>query len=175
MSKKQRPVLAGLMAILVFGLSACGAGADRASAHQEGKGRGSGHAQPRTDTVTGLQEAVRHVTRKTAKGTRPHLVKKCTTGTRKVKHTERRGSGSKKKTHTRYTTERFRDCKKVRKGTETYTKVVRQERWCVKLDDVNGKSARDDVWYRVSRATYGTLREQDEREKVTFEPSGTGC
>ncbi|GAA2302769.1 hypothetical protein OKJ48_35645 [Streptomyces kunmingensis] len=175
MSWKRRPALAGLTMVLVTVLVACGGGADKGSSAHAGpaKGEDSSAAQreDRPVEIAGVRDSVRHVTRRTTKGTRPHLVKKCATDTRKVKHTRR----SKGRTKTWYSTERHQDCKKVRKGTETYTRVVRQERWCVRLDDVNGKPAKDDVWYRVRPATYSEVNEADARAKVTFEPIEQGC
>ncbi|WP_234477742.1 hypothetical protein [Streptomyces sp. MBT65] len=125
--------------------------------------------------MTGLRDSVRHLAKRTAKGTRPHTVTKCTSATEKVRHTSGSGSGSKKKTRTWYTTETHRKCAKVRRGTETYTRIVRRERWCVSLDDVGGNTAKDDVWYQVTRAAYDEARTADEHARVEFTPTGTGC
>ncbi|MFJ8822811.1 hypothetical protein ACIREE_13615 [Streptomyces sp. NPDC102467] len=175
MSWKRRPVLAGLTMVLVTALAACGGGSDKESSAQAGSAKGGGsyadQHEDRPVKVAGLRDSVRHVGRKTARSTRPHLVKKCATDTRKVKHTRR----SKGRTKTWYATEKHQDCKKVRKGTETYTRVVRQERYCVRLDDVNGKPRKDDVWYRVRPATYSEVNGADDRAKVTFEPVAQGC
>ncbi|MFI6876816.1 hypothetical protein ACIBL6_25610 [Streptomyces sp. NPDC050400] len=173
---KRRPALAGLTMMLVAALAACGGGTDKAASSHGGKAD-SAYAgqhqdrQDRDDKVSGVRDAVRHTTRKTAKGTRPHYVKKCETETRKVKHTQRK----KGRTRTWYTTDRYRDCDKVRKGTETYTRVVRPERWCVRLDDLNGKKAKDDVWFRVAPAVYSKVNGADDRTRVTFEPISKGC
>ncbi|MGY0019846.1 hypothetical protein [Streptomyces sp. cg35] len=175
MSWKRRPALAGLTMMLVAALAACGGGEDRQASAHGGTGKSesshaSGHENGPAEVV-GLRDAVRHVTRRTATGTRPHLVKKCETDTRKVKHTRR----SKGRTRTWYSTEKHQDCARVRRGTEKYTRVVRQERWCVRLDDVNGKSGKDDVWYRVRPATYQKVDGADPRAKVTIEPVAQGC
>ncbi|MFF1258525.1 MULTISPECIES: hypothetical protein [unclassified Streptomyces] len=173
MSVKQRPALAGLTLMLVAVLSACGGGADKGDGH--GGGKGGGYSKPHSDQVRGLYDAVRHLPRKTVKGTRAHMVKECDPATRKVKHTSRSGSGKRKTTRTWYTTERYKQCHKVRKGSETYTRVVRTERWCVRLDDVNGKRAKDDLWFRVSHATYSDVHGKDEHARVKFEPRARGC
>ncbi|RVU28837.1 hypothetical protein EOT10_02945 [Streptomyces antnestii] len=176
MSVKGRPVLAGLMMILVASLGACSA-SDGDRAHSGGKGGGNsgGYARPQSDQVRGLYDAVRHLPRKTAKGTRPHLVKECDPATRKVRHTSRSGAGKRKRTRTWYTTERYERCRKVRKGSERYTRIVRPERWCVRLDDVNGKPRKDDRWFRVSPATYSEVHGKAEHARVKFEPRGRGC
>ncbi|MFJ9407543.1 hypothetical protein [Streptomyces sp. NPDC101393] len=175
MGKKQRLVRAGLTVILVAGLGACGAGADAGTGHPDGGAKGSGKTsqdtRPHTDTVSGLRDGVRHVTKKTVTSTRPHLTRTCTTATKRVKHTKRSGRGKK----TWYTTERHQDCHKVAKGTEKYRRVVRPERWCVRLDDVNGRTSKDDVWYRVNSATYHAALGKDAHARMTIDPAGTGC
>ncbi|MEV5608538.1 hypothetical protein [Streptomyces sp. NPDC052225] len=174
MSLKRRPALAGLTMVLVVALAACGGGNDSGSSSAGGAAKGdSGYAQHKDKDVkvTGLRDSVRHVTRRTRKASRPHYVKKCETESRRVRHTSR----SKGRTRTWYTTESYRDCEKVRKGTETYTRVVRKERWCVRLDDVDGKPKRDDVWYRVSPATYSQVNGADDRAEVSVEWLSQGC
>ncbi|MEV1019493.1 hypothetical protein [Streptomyces sp. NPDC050264] len=175
MSWKPRPALAGLTMVLVTVLAACGGSSDKGASAQAGSAKGgSSYADQHEDKpveVAGLRDSVRHVSRKTARSTRPHLVQKCATDTVKVKHIRR----SKGRTKTWYTTSKHQECKKVRKGSETYTRVVRQERWCVRLDDVNGKPRKDDVWYRVRPATYSEVNQADARAKVTFEPVAQGC
>ncbi|MGW3498205.1 hypothetical protein [Streptomyces sp. NPDC001020] len=170
---KQRLVTAAVTAILMAGLGACGSGADSAQRHGGGNAHQEGQAH--TDRVFGLRDAVRHVPRRTVQDTRPHMVKKCTPATKRVKRTKRTGTGARKKTRTWYTTERYQDCRKVREGTETYRRVVRRERWCVRLDDVKGDTARDDVWYRVNRTTYDEALGTEEHARITFIPVGTGC
>ncbi|MFE5004769.1 hypothetical protein ACFRJ3_09045 [Streptomyces sp. NPDC056696] len=170
---KQRPVLAGLTLMLVAVLSACGGGADKGDGRAGGTG--GAYSKPHSDQVRGLYDAVRHLPRKTVKGTRAHMVKECDPATRKVKHTSRSGSGTRKRTRTWYTTEHYKQCHKVRKGSETYTRVVRTERWCVRLDDVNGKRAKDDLWFRVSPATYSEVRNKDVHARVKFDPRARGC
>ncbi|MFF1562523.1 hypothetical protein ACFVY1_03165 [Streptomyces sp. NPDC058293] len=175
MSVKQRPVLAGLTLVLVAVLSACGGGAGKGDGHAGGKGQGGEYSRQHSDHVRGLYDAVRHLPRKTVKATRAHMVKECDPATRKVKHTSRSGSGKRKRTRTWYTTERYNQCHKVRKGSERYTRVVRPERWCVRLDDVNGKSRKDDRWFRVSPATYSEVHGKAEHARVKFDPRGRGC
>ncbi|MEU6663862.1 hypothetical protein [Streptomyces sp. NPDC046821] len=175
---KGRSALAGLVVVLVACLGACsgsGGGQDHGGAKGPGKSGSYAQEQQNPDLVRGLYDADRHLPRKTARGTRPHMVKSCSPATRKVKHTSRRSSGKRKTTRTWYTTDHYNKCRKVRKGSESYTRVVRPERWCVRLDDVNGKSAVDDRWFRVSPATYSEVHGQAEHARVKFEPRGTGC
>lgn len=178
--------------ILMAGLGACGSGdgsqdddpwtADDGTTSSQYDDAGGADVQetapvpvPVTPTVRGRRNAVRHVTAKTARATRPHLVKKCTSATRQVKHTERTGRGTAKKTRTWYTTEHYQKCSKVRSGTETYTRVVRQERWCVSLDDVDGDAKRDAVWYQVTRVTYDEAAATDRLAPMKFTPEAIGC
>ncbi|MEH0420336.1 hypothetical protein [Streptomyces sp. B21-083] len=184
MPSRKRLMVAGLTMLLMAGLGACGDGKDAPRGDSSASGNnGSGSGKydsapqptPEPTTVSGLRGTVRHITRKTAKATRPHLVKKCALTTEKVKHTSRTGTGSKKKTRTWYTTESSQKCTKVRSGTETYTRVVRQERWCVKLDDVNGDKAKDAVWYQVTHATYNEAAAADRLTLLKFTPRSTGC
>lgn len=174
-------VVGGLTALLIGALSACGggSGSDDSTRSASGVGQGSSstpqQARPTPDTVTGLRDSLRHLARRTAKGTRPRTVTKCTPATKKVRHTSSSGSGSKKKTRTWYTTEQYRKCSQVHSGTETYTRTVRKERWCVSLDDVGGDTAKDDVWYQVTRAVYDEVRTADDHARVEFAPAGTGC
>ncbi|MCC5477062.1 hypothetical protein [Streptomyces barringtoniae] len=155
---------AGATAFLLAALAACG---------------GGGHAggSPSPDPVHGLKDTTRHVSRQTTRATRPHLVKRCTTGTHQVRHSSRSGSGRHRRTRTWYTTERYQDCHKVRSGTETYRRETRPERWCVRLDDVNGNRRQDDVWYRVDRLDYNRVLDADDRTRVQFVPlyPDTGC
>ncbi|MEV7321724.1 hypothetical protein [Streptomyces sp. NPDC093970] len=129
----------------------------------------------RDDSVHGLKEAVRHVGAKTVKATRPHLVPRCTTATRRVRHTSTSRTGGRRTTRTWYTTERHRSCTKVRSGTETYRRTVRTEKWCVELDDVNGVRKRDDVWYEVSRSVYGDALTADRHARLEFVPARESC
>ncbi|WP_405988516.1 hypothetical protein [Streptomyces sp. NBC_00986] len=178
----KRLIAGGLTALLIGALSACGggSGSDNTTRSASGEGQSSSSttapkAQPSPDTVTGLRDSVRHLARQTAKGTRPHTVTQCASASKKVRHTSSSGSGSKKKTRTWYTTEQYRKCSKVRSGTETYTRIVRQERWCVSLDDVGGDTGKDDVWYQVTRAAYDEARIADEHARVELTPTGSGC
>ncbi|WP_405867115.1 hypothetical protein OG407_46485 [Streptomyces sp. NBC_01515] len=176
----KRWIAGGLTALLIGTLSACGSGSESGSSDStSGVGQGSSStpqkARPTPDTVTGLRDSVRHLAKQTAKGTRPHTVTKCASASKKVRHTSSSGSGSKKKTRTWYTTEQHRECSKVRSGTETYTRIVRAERWCVSLDDVGGDTAKDDVWYQVTRSAYDEARIADEHARVEFTPTGSGC
>ncbi|MBO4260871.1 hypothetical protein, partial [Streptomyces griseorubiginosus] len=132
-------------------------------------------AQASPDGVRGLKDTVRHVSRKTAYATRPHLVRTCRPATRRVRHTSRSGSGTHRTTRVWYTTEHYQSCTKVQKGTERYRRVVRRERWCVSLDDVNGVGTQDDVWYEVDRQTYSQVLAADDHTRVEFVPTGTGC
>jgi hypothetical protein len=183
MSNK-RLMVAAVTAVLVAGLGACGQGDDVGNAgpnRSAGADHGSGSAsEPDTGKTTdasvfGLRDQVRHQSAKTTRATRPHMVKKCTTSTRRVKHTKSTGSGRKRKTRTWYSTERFKSCTRVHKGTETYKRVVRPEQWCVSLDNVGGDAAKDDVWYQVRRTTYNEAVGTDEHARMKFTPKHTGC
>ncbi|MGY1499476.1 hypothetical protein ACW4TU_23320 [Streptomyces sp. QTS52] len=181
MFSKRRLTLAGFTVILMAGLGACGSGVGpqddgtTSSQYDDDGGAGVQETAPVKPTVHGLRDAVRHVTAKTAKATRPHLVKKCAPATRQVKHTQRTGTGTAKRTRTWYTTEHYQKCANTRSGTETYTRVVRQERWCVSLDDVNGDAKRDAVWYQVTRVTYDKAVAADRLAPLKFTPEATGC
>ncbi|MEU9455966.1 hypothetical protein [Streptomyces sp. NPDC048277] len=163
----KRLAMAATVTFLIAALGACSGGTGTASG-----GSGAGNDD---DTVRGLKDSVRHITATTTRATRPHLVKRCSTATRRVRHTSGSGSGSRRRTRTWYTTERYRSCTQVQRGTETYRKTVRPEEWCVELDDVNGDRKRDDVWYRVSRQTYGDALGADDRARLEFVPTGRGC
>jgi hypothetical protein len=162
--------------VLMAGLGACGGGGTDTSGHTS-----TGHAstpkgaQASPDSVFGLRDTVRHLSRKTVADTRAHLVRKCTPTTERVRHTTRSGTGTHRTSRVWYTTEHHESCRKVRQGTERYRRVVRPERWCVSLDDVNGHRSRDDVWYRVTRETYDQVSAADEHARVEFTPAGTGC
>ncbi|MCI3278109.1 hypothetical protein [Streptomyces cylindrosporus] len=173
MSMARQLLVAGLVAVLVAGLGACGGGGDDSSGHDTTAA--AGETRPGPETVSGLRDTVRHVSRKTVSDTRAHLVRKCAPATRRVRHTSRSGTGSHRTTRVWYSTEHYRSCKKVRQGTERYQRVVRPERWCVSLDDVNGVGSRDDVWYRVTRETYGDVLQAGEHARVEFVPAGAGC
>ncbi|WP_089099669.1 hypothetical protein [Streptomyces hyaluromycini] len=192
----KRLIVSGAIAILIGTLGACSGGGDRdgngvdngVSYGQDDTGTGTGtgastgtgsapdgSASAQDDTVHGLKDSVRHVTARTVRATRPRLVRKCSTATRRVRHTSSSGTGSRRTTRTWYTTERYRSCTKVRSGTETYRKTVRAEKWCVELDDVNGDKRRDDVWYEVSRSVYGDARTADDRARLEFSPVADAC
>ncbi|MFG2964619.1 hypothetical protein ACGFZS_15195 [Streptomyces sp. NPDC048288] len=186
----KRLVVSGAIAILIGALGACSSGGDESGFDdgvtygQDDTGTGTGTATSaaaptptptQDDTVHGLKDDVRHIAAKTARATRPHLVRKCTTATRRVRHTSSSGSGSKRKTRTWYTTERYRSCTKVRSGTETYRRTVRAEQWCVELDDVNGDPKTDDVWYQVGRTVYDDARAADDHARLEFVPAHEGC
>ncbi|MDQ0934238.1 hypothetical protein [Streptomyces turgidiscabies] len=166
MPSRKRLMVAGISMILMATLGACGGGGGGGNPTAVGSGSGDRSAPdptPTTDTVTGLRDAVRHITRKTARATRPHLVQKCTTTKSPTGSKGSKGSKSSRK------------CSSVHKGTETYTRVVRQERWCVSLNDVNGDTAKDAVWYEVTHATYTQITAANRLAKVKFTPEATGC
>ncbi|MFE7311830.1 hypothetical protein ACFU7T_01755 [Streptomyces sp. NPDC057555] len=165
MRTKHRLVRAGLMACLMAGLSACGGG------QAVGSGNAGPGMAPQRDTVSGLRSGVRHLTRQTTLASRPHWVTTCTPGTRRVKHTQR--SGRSKKTW--YTTEHYRDCHRTARGRETYRRVVRPERWCVLLDDVNGDRRKDGVWFTVTSDTYHQALDAGDHARLRFTPTATGC
>lgn len=90
----------------------------------------------------------------------------------KVKHT----SGSGKAARTWYADER--KCKDVKIGTrkEHYRKTVAAAKWCVELDNINGKKSDDDQWYAVSQATYLKWAGRNEGTKVkNMDYTRSGC
>ncbi|WP_330234567.1 hypothetical protein [Streptomyces sp. NBC_00566] len=172
----RRLAIAGVTALVMAGMGGC-SGSD-AGAHTGGGDHVStvnGGTTPSPDTVYGLRDEVRHVSAVTTRATRPHLVRQCTDATRRVKHTRRTGSGKRRSTRNRYTTEHYQRCGKVRHGTETYRRVTRPEHWCVRLDDVGGDRSHDDVWYRVTRTTYGDALGTHDHARLRFTPRGSGC
>jgi hypothetical protein len=184
----KRLVTAAVTAVLIAGLGACGGGGgdvhDEGTDHSVGVGRGSGgvagesRPDPATTTdatVFGLRDEIRHLAAKTTRATRPHMTRKCTSTTRRVRHTTSTGSGTKRRTRTWYSTEQSRSCKQVRSGTETYTRVVRPQRWCVSLDDLGGDAKQDDVWYQVSKTTYDAAIGTDRHARMDFTPTHSGC
>ncbi|MER5541718.1 hypothetical protein ABT072_04450 [Streptomyces sp. NPDC002589] len=168
---------AGVTAVLLGALAACGGGHGTDAAHAGTASPGAVVASPSPVPVHGIKDTLRHLTRTTTRATRPHLVRRCTTGTRQVRHTASSGSGSHRRTRTWYTTEHYQDCHQVRSGTETYRRELRPERWCVRLDDVNGDRERNDVWFRVDRSDYDRVVDADARTRVQFVPlyPGNGC
>ncbi|MFE7787892.1 hypothetical protein [Streptomyces sp. NPDC057460] len=176
-----RPALAAVL--LAALLTACGS--------SDGPGSPDGHAvptgpagtgvvdgtvpSPPDRTVSGLRDDTRHITRKTTTGTRPRMVKRCTPRVRRVKHTSTSGTGRRKRTRTWYTNDSYKDCKKVQQGTMRYTRVVRRARWCVELDNVGGKSTKDDVWYEVESDVYRRATQLKEGAKLSFTPLRKGC
>lgn len=167
----RRLLAAGMTAVLMAGLGACGSGRSDEGTQDSV----AGQIKPSPETVSGLRDTVRHLPRKTVMDARPHLVRRCTSATRQVRHTSRAGSGTRRTTRVWYTTERYQSCRKVRQGTERYRRVVRPERWCVSLDDVNGVKAQDDVWYQVARGIYERAQAADPHTRMKFAPTGSGC
>lgn len=146
----RRTALVASVLVIAAALGACGGGPRR---------------------VSGQLDSTRHVPEATRLAHRPHLVRHCRSGSKRVRHTS--GSGSRKRTW--YTDEPTTVCAKEQQGTETYRQVVHQERWCVSLDDVDGKESRDDVWYRVSRSTYQNALQLKAGSRLSFEPDHDGC
>ncbi|MEV5873684.1 hypothetical protein AB0L75_05505 [Streptomyces sp. NPDC052101] len=168
---------AGVAAALLAALTACGGDKGDDARGKPSATAPSGSPSPTQNPVHGLKDTLRHVTRRTTLATRPHLVRRCTTGTRQVRHTTSSGSGSHRRTRTSYTTEHYQSCRKVPNGTETYRRELRPERWCVRLDDVNGNRKQDDTWFRVDRLDYDHVLDADDHTRVQFVPLSpdTGC
>ncbi|MFJ8676699.1 hypothetical protein [Streptomyces sp. NPDC093589] len=124
--------------------------------------------------VFGLRDDLRHVSKKTQPATRPHMVQVCRRSTKPVPHTATSRVGGVTKTRRWTTIETVPECRLEPRGTETYTHVVRAERWCVELDRVGGKR-RDDVWFRVDAQTYTHALKINEGKKITFTPRDEGC
>lgn len=111
-----------------------------------------------TQSVDGARDDLRHVTEKSKQATRtvPDYKRECATKTRT------------KTVNGKTKTETYQDCNRVRVGqhTETYRKVTRKERWCVELDNVNGKRSDDDQWFTVTSGEYHRAAKLDEGDKV---------
>ncbi|MFD9038775.1 hypothetical protein [Streptomyces bottropensis] len=168
MTKKRHMLLSGVALILSVGLSACG---PTSGAHRSETPAEASH----DDTVSGLRDDVRHITRKTTSAVRPRMVKRCTTTTKKIKHTSRTRIGKRTSTSTWYEYKPVTTCRMVRNGTESYTRVTRRERWCVELDAVNGDQRRRDVWFQVTHGTYVSAVAASEGDKIKFTPVANGC
>lgn len=168
MTKKRPMLLSGVALILGVGLSACGT---TTGTHQSDASTEARH----DDTVSGLRDDVRHITRKTAPAVRPRMVNRCTTTTKKIKRTSTTRIGKRTSTTTWYEHKPVTTCRKVRNGTESYTRVTRRERWCVELDAVNGDQRRRDVWFQVAHATYVNALTAREGVKIKFTPVADGC
>lgn len=103
----------------------------------------------------------------------PTYTRQCTTKYR----TSTTGSGKLKKT----SRTSYQDCTNVRTGThsEHYTRTIRAARsakYCVELDDVNGRKSQDDQWFEVSSATYHKWAGKPEGLKVKkMSYLGHGC
>lgn len=150
MNRSINAAAAGLVATLALGLVGCSGG---------------------ETTVKGRRDDIRHLPKlqHTATRTVTDYRQQCTSKTRPVTS----GSGLKKTTGTRT----YQDCTKVRAGshTESYPKVDREERYCVELDDVNGKRSADDVWFTVSSATYWKAARKHEGDKFKMSYYHKGC
>jgi hypothetical protein len=155
MIKTKRALAAGLAAVLLLAASGC---SDRTTGAATPTPALTASLSQNADQVTGHRDDVRHVTPKVQRGTRPHKARTCKTKT----------SRGKRKSRTQ-------TCTWGRRGTETYTRVVRPERFCVELDDVNGNSTRDDVWFQVDRATYTRAQALSEGDHIAFEPVASAC
>ncbi|WP_019061521.1 hypothetical protein [Streptomyces prunicolor] len=168
MTKKRQMLLSGVALIVSVGLSACGPAS--------GTHRGDTPAEARhADTVSGLRDDVRHITRKATPAVRPRMVNRCTTTTKKIKHTSRTRTGKRTLTSTWYENRPITTCRKVRNGTESHTRVARRERWCVELDAVNGDQRRRDVWFQVTHAAYTKALAVREGDSIKFTPVANGC
>ncbi|MFD3422641.1 hypothetical protein [Streptomyces decoyicus] len=157
-TRKRRMFLAALPATFMVALSACAGGAS-AELHK----------------VSGLRDDVRHIHEKAQPATRPHMISVCTTRPKRTPHTATTRVGGVTKTRRWVTIETARDCRMKQRGTETYMRVVRTERWCVELDDVGGNRRRDDVWFRVDPHAYAQALDVNEGEKIAITPRADGC
>lgn len=73
------------------------------------------------------------------------MVRRCADRTRRMRYSSSSGTGGRRSTRSRYTTEHSEDCREAPYGTEPYTRTVSAERWCVEPDDVGGVRTRDGV------------------------------
>lgn len=109
---------------------------------------------PAQKSVTGLRDDVKHIKAVTKRVQEQKYKRVCTNTVKGV-------------------------CKKYEKVKDglprTVTKEVAPEAWCVELDDVNGSTSDDDVWYATSHAVYLKALGKDEGEKLKFKPLHGGC
>lgn len=66
--------------------------------------------------------------------------------------------------------------KTVPNGTKKVVdKAGKPALYCVELDDVNGSTKDDDVWYTVSAVTYLSAAGMAEGERIKIQPIHGGC
>lgn len=136
------------------------------------------------------------ITRATLAGTSAALVLGlvgCSGGSTEVKGKRddlRQIAAKVEKSHTEVKPNKVRECaakdkkgnctrwREVTRGTKS-VKVVdspaKPAVWCVELDNVNGKSTRDDRWYEVTSTVYQDMADKNEGDKVKFKYLTTGC
>lgn len=87
-------------------------------------------------------------------------------------------SHKEKKTERKCTSKVNGKCKAYKTET-SWKKVVDKSAkpalYCVELDNVNGSSKDDDVWYTTSATTYLKALGKDEGEALKFRPVHGGC
>lgn len=70
-------------------------------------------------------------------------------------------------------------CKSYKIVPDGYKKVVdkaaKPALYCVELDDVNGSSKDDDVWYTTTSVTYLKALALEEGDAIKFRPVHGGC
>jgi hypothetical protein len=70
-------------------------------------------------------------------------------------------------------------CKSYKTVDDGYKKVVdkagKPALYCVELDDVNGSSNDDDVWYATTASTYLKALALEEGDAIKFRPIHGGC
>lgn len=70
-------------------------------------------------------------------------------------------------------------CKSYKDVPDGWKKVVDKKGkpalYCVELDDVNGSSKDDDVWYATTAATYLKALALEEGDAIKFRPVHGGC
>jgi hypothetical protein len=68
---------------------------------------------------------------------------------------------------------------KATKTTKTWKKVIDRRAkpalYCVELDNVNGSSKDDDVWYTTSSSVYWSAVAKHEGDRMKFKPIHGGC
>lgn len=78
----------------------------------------------------------------------------------------------------RHSVDHDRSCtkkSKKRKGSSSRCHTTSKDLWCVSLDDVNGKSGKDDAWYEVKRDVYSKAQAQPAGAKLKFKPVDDDC
>lgn len=121
--------------------------------------------------VKGKLDDLRHRPAKTGPVQVPTYTQKCRTTTQ-TRTTTTFVNG---KTRTSTKVVPVTKCNRTKSGVKTVTQVIRPEKWCIELDNVNGKKNADDRWYSVKSSDYATARDFNEGDVIRFPYLSKGC